>query len=353
MNKIRLGIWGLGRAGNNMQTSELEKFSDLYDIVAGCDIDPERRERYQKRVGCKLYDNQEEFLLDPDVELISIATRSPDHTKHAIQALETGKYVFLEKPIALSYAEALTLKETADKYPGKLFLRHNRRFEAPFNHIQEIIQSGVIGDVYEVKLRRNGYMRRADWQTIIECGGGQLNNWGPHIIEHGLRFLNSPVKEIWSDLKLIAAAGDAEDHLKVILKGENGCLVDLEISGGAAIYEPEYIVLGTKGGLSCSGNTITLKHIDPEQVLPEIKADPGNPPLDSGIANNYANVTKVNWVEDTFPVDPKAKCDIPDIWKALYQAIRENITFPITIDQGIEVVHVTEQVKKGTEFEMK
>lgn len=352
-DRIKIGIWGLGRAGNNMQTPEIKKFADMFEIVAGCDIDPERRQAFTGKVECKVYDDPEQFLRDPEVDLISIATRSPDHTPHAIQALATGKYVFLEKPIALSYAEALKLKEVSDQHQGKLFLRHNRRFETSFNHIQEIIQTGILGEVYEVKLRRNGYMRRADWQTIIECGGGQLNNWGPHIIEHALRFLNSPVVEIWSDLKRIAAVGNAEDHLKVILKGENERVIDLEISGGAALSEPQYMILGTKGALSCTGTTIRLRYIDPEKELPEIKADPGNPPLDSGIATNYSNVVPVDWVEKTIEADPANKSDIPDIWKALYLAIRKGIPFPITIKQGIEVVHVTEQVKKDTPFEMK
>jgi predicted dehydrogenase len=152
------------------------------------------------------------------VELISIATRSPDHTAQALKALATGKYVFLEKPIALTYADARKLKKASEKYPGKLFLRHNRRYEAPFNHIREIIASGVLGDIYEVKLHRHGYQRRNDWQTIMACGGGQLNNWGPHIIDHALRFLDSPVANIWSDLKKINNELDALEWHRISIK---------------------------------------------------------------------------------------------------------------------------------------
>lgn len=347
--KIKVGIWGLGRAGNGMHISEIERFPELFEIVSGCDNSLERRDAFAEKVSCSIYSDSELFLADPEVELVSIATRSPDHTAHAIKALEAGKYVFLEKPIALTYAEALILKAASAKYPGKLFLRHNRRFEAPFTHIREIIASGILGDIYEVKLHRHGYQRRNDWQTIIECGGGQLNNWGPHIIEHALRFLESPVAAIWSDLKKIAAVGDAEDHLKIVLKGENGRIVDLEISGGAAISQPEYVIFGSKGALACTGNEIKLKYIDPKQKMQDISAIASNPPLIGG----FANEEKLNWIEEKIAVSPAAKCDTHNIWEHLYRAIREGVPFPITIDEGVEVVRIVDAVKKGSGFESK
>lgn len=347
MKKIKVGIWGLGRAGFCMHVTEITKFPEMYEIVAGCDLAKDRLQATKELLpSCRLYSKPEEFLKDPEVELISIATRSPDHTAHALKALATGKYVFLEKPIALNYADAKKLKKASEKYPGKLFFRHNRRFESPFTHIREIIATGVLGDIYEVKLHRHGYQRRNDWQTIIECGGGQLNNWGPHIIDHGLRFLESPVANIWSDLKKIAAVGDAEDHLKVVLTGKNGRIVDLEISGGVAMAQPEYVLFGTKGSLTCMGNTITMKYIDPKQKFIKIKAYPDNPPLTGVFGNNEV----LKWVEKTIPVAPKAKCDTHDIWKHLYNTIRKGKLFPITVDEAIEVVRVTELVKKGTAF---
>ncbi len=352
MKKIKVGIWGLGRAGNLMHISEIAKFPEMFAIVAGCDNDNDRiKAAKEKLPSCRFYGNPEEFLKDPEVELVSIATRSPDHTPHAIRALAAGKYVFLEKPIALSYAEARKLKKASEKHPGKLYLRHNRRYEAPFNHIREIIASGILGDVYEVKLHRHGYQRRNDWQTIIGCGGGQLNNWGPHIIDHALRFLESPVAKVWSDLKNIAAAGDAEDHLKIVLTGENGRVVDLEISGGTAIPQPEYVIFGSKGALVCQGegSAITMKYIDPKQKLLKIKAYPGNPPL-SGV---FGNAEVLKWVEKTIPIAPKNACDVHHIWKGLYEAICKGKSYPVTIDEAVEVVRVAELAKKGTKFAVK
>jgi predicted dehydrogenase len=342
---INVGIVGLGRAGIGMHAPELDKYPDKFKITAACDTDPKRCGIMKEKYGCKTHSRIEDMLQDPDVELVSVATCSVDHVPHALLSLKSGKHVFLEKPIAVNYTEAKKLVPAAAKAKGKLFLRHNRRFEPGFQHIREIIASGILGEVFEIKLRRNGYSRRDDWQTLKSCAGGQMNNWGPHIVDHALRFLESPVAEMWSDVKKIAAAGDAEDHLKIVLKGENGRVVDLEISGGAAITEPEYIVLGSKGALTSSGNEIKLKYLDPEVKLPARKAKSESPELGS-----FGSPDNLKWIEKTIPVAPATGCDTHSIWPHMYDSIRNGKTFPITLEEGLEVVKIVTKAKKGTPF---
>jgi len=137
-----------------MHCGELAKYPDQFQLVAACDTEQSRLDLMAEKYACDTYADFAQMVQDPNVDLVSVATRSPEHTAHAILALTAGKYVFLEKPVALSYAQALELKAVADRFPGKLFLRHNRRFEPCFNHIQEIIASGKIGEPYEFKLRR-------------------------------------------------------------------------------------------------------------------------------------------------------------------------------------------------------
>ena len=201
--------------------------------------------------------------------------------------------------------------------------------------------------MYQIKLHRYGYQRRDDWQTLIDHGGGQLNNWGPHIIDHALRFLESPLAEQWSDLKKIAAVGDAEDHLHIILKGENGRLVTLEISGGVALSQPTYVVFGDRGALSCDDAEIQLKYLQRDFQPPQCGAIAGSPPIDGA----FANAEKLPWVEETIKVKPEAACDTSSIWDHLFASVREGKPFPITIEHAVEVVRVSAAVKVGTEFE--
>ena len=343
---ITVGIWGIGRAGWGMHCPEIGHYADYFKIVAACDVEADRVGRMKEKYHCRGYTDGKAFLADPGVELVTVAVRSPEHTDYALRALAAGKVVFLEKPIALCYADALKLKKAAAKYPGKLYCRHNRRFEPAFQHIREIMKSGLLGEVYEIKLCRHGFDRRDDWQTLIDCGGGQLNNWGPHIIDHALQFLQSPVKDIWSDLKRIAAVGDAEDHLKIILRGENGRVVDLEISGGVALPEPVFTIFGTRGSLVADDNDIKLKYLDPAQKLATIQAKRESPSLDA----SFGNSEQLKWRRQTIMIEPSSGCDTHTIWSHLYAAIRDGVPFPIKTAEAVEVVRVTEAVKRGTPF---
>jgi scyllo-inositol 2-dehydrogenase (NADP+) len=342
---IRIGIAGLGRAGWGMHCRELTGKEDLFQIVAACDVLPDRLARMAERYGCECYERIEDMVVDRSVELVDIATRTRDHFAHAMMALAAGKDVFLEKPMCLTYAEALQLKGAAAQAhrnaSGALYIRHNRRFDPDFLHVREIMASGILGEVYEIRLARHGYSRRDDWQTIIEHGGGQLLNWGPHVIDHALRFLGSPVESIYSDLKRVAAVGDAEDHVKIVLRGTNGRLVDLEISGGVAIASPTYLVFGSKGSLSLSGKEIRLRYLDPEQELPPRTADPGPP------GTTFGTPEELPWIEETLPVKAGSHAVI---WDELYRAIREGATFPIDLDEAIGVMQVISAAKEGTAF---
>ena len=245
-NRIKTGLIGLGRAGVQMHLYELDRFASLFQLTACCDVLPDRvenvRSRYPDAAG---YTDPDAFFADPDVELVCIATPSRLHVQFARKALEAGKIVFLEKPFALSEAGLEQLRQLDKMYPGKLYLRHNRRFEACYNHVMELMASGIIGSVTEVKLRRLRHRFRDDWQTRLDCGGGQLNNWAPHLIDQSLHLLGSELESVWSDMRRVAARGDAEDHIKLLFRGRNGRIIDLEISDGVPVGEPVITVYGT------------------------------------------------------------------------------------------------------------
>jgi len=330
-----------------MHCAELAGREEKFRIVAACDLFPERRARMAERYGCAVYEDIEALIADPEVEMVDIATRSIDHFAHARLALEAGKNVFLEKPMCVSYEEAYRLQDIAADSAGNLYVRHNRRFEPAFQHIREIIDSGLLGEVFEIKLRRVGYSRRDDWQTLLQYGGGQLLNWGPHIVDHGLQLLGSTFAGMWSDLRRVAAVGDAEDHLKIVLYGTSGRLVDLEISGGAALGEPEYLVWGTRGALVCRGEAeITLRYLDPAQPLAERCADPGTP------SDGFGTPEELPWIEETFAVNPQLPVSLDGIWDHLYAAVREGVPFPIDLGEAVQVMLVLTAARENTPFQI-
>ena len=339
--KVKVGIWGLGRAGGGMHKREIEANSDLLEIVAVCDIDAARAEDFGKKNNVAYYSDPEKFLADKNIDLVAVATFSVDHIRHTRQALEAGFCAYIEKPIAASRAEAEELVELDKKYPGKLFVRQNRRFEPAFQHVREIIDSGILGKIHTIKLCRNNYSRRDDWQTLLANNGGQLNNWGPHLIDHALQFLNYEVESVWSELKLIAAQGDAEDCVKIIMKGKNGITVDIEIFGGNALPDNVYEVFGDRGALTSSDEAdIKLRYIEPDYELKKFPVNTGHP---KGF--NFADTAKLPWRRMTIMTEPKLKVDMNSCYRYVAESILNGAEYPIKVEQAIAVVEICDIVK--------
>lgn len=342
---IRMGIVGLGRAGWGMHCAELDKYPNLFKIVAVCDPLKERRDMAVAKYGCAAYRRYADLLSDRDVELVDIASGTDDHVTQTLAALATGRWVHLEKPMCLTHKEAVVLRAASIKARNRLTMRHNRRFEDGFQHIREIIASGLLGEVYDIKLRFGSFSRRDDWQALKCRGGGQLLNWGTHLIDQSLQFLGAPPVRIWSDLKRVAAAGDAEDYVHILMCNAAGLTVDMEISGGRVIPEPEYTVTGTRGGLTRSGKEIKLRYMDPAQKLKRRRASVRTPKL-----GTYGTPEELKWIEETIAVQPQKPDGMTRIWEHLYATIRQNKPFPVTLDQAVEVMRIISLSRKGTPF---
>ena len=348
---IRLGLVGIGRAGKGMHMGELMDVPDKFTYVAGCDIIPERLELIKERFpGCKGYTRIEDLIADPDVEIVDIATRSVDHYAHAKMALLAGKHVLIEKPMSCTYAQAAELKEISDsgKY-GRLFVRHNRRFERGYEYVRKLIDSGILGFVHEIRLARNSFGRRNDWQTLNEFGGGMILNWGPHIVDHSLRLLDSPVKRMFSHLDCVTAAGDCEDAIKMIFEGENGRIIDMEINSGVACHVPEYVIYGTRGSAIIDGVTAKLRYVDPAQKFNRIEADPRTPGATSfGASGTFESAEEIRWIEEEVIAPPNKEITLP--WDTLYDDLVNGIPYPISLDQALEVIKMIDDAKQIKHF---
>ena len=366
---IRVGLAGMGRAGRFMHIPELLQLKDKFAVVAVCDIVPERVEELPEGVeNVRKYTDFRKLAADPEVDLVSIATWSTCHVEQAIIALEAGKHVVLDKPVALSYAEALKLQSAAEKHPGKLFLRFNRRFEPAFTAVRNVLDSGILGNVGMVKVyRHTGYVRRFDWQTLVNRGGGLLNNWGPHLVDQALRLLEAPVKDLWCDLQHRVSAGDGEDQVKLLLRGENSRVVDVEISNVATIAANWYELWGDRGTLAvpAGGKVMKLKYLKPGLILPHLEAVEGVFPITA-----YKNQRdKLEFVEEERPVvtaartyqhgrlvdpatvDHTAGYTYQDtMWGHVYAAVTEGVPYPVTVADGVEVVRITEEAKRASEY---
>src|SRR5690606_38085333 len=108
----------------------------------------------------------EELFADAEAELVVIATPSHTHKELAIKALEAGKHVQVEKPFALNAAEADEMIAKAKAVGRLVTCFQNRRADPDFLEVKRIIESGLLGRVFFVRVGNDRYDRRRDWQTL-------------------------------------------------------------------------------------------------------------------------------------------------------------------------------------------
>lgn len=346
MSRVAFGVFGVGRFGKE-HCRYFSQASEKYELVALCDLNSEGVKTVSTQFGGKGYTDFHNFLGDKEMELVIIATRSLDHAHHAEQALAAGKTVLLEKPIGVTTADFILLKKLNEAYPGNLYFCHNHRFEPAFGNARDIVAQGLLGKVQVVKLcKHHNFMRRNDWQMRLDCGGGQLSVWGPHLIDQGLQFLGAPVREVSSYLRRILTPGDGDDHVKITLIGENDVAVEIEISNSVALPGSYCTIYGDRGTLVYGQDqqTIHLKYLDPAFHWPAAVADAGNP-----VGKPMSPDRDLPWIEETREVAPDT-----NMWSHvqiaiadhLYDALRNGIPFPIRNADALEVVRITEIVKQ-------
>ncbi len=167
---VRVGVVGLGYWGPNLVRNlhEIEEG----DAVAVCDLRPERLELIRRRYpALAATDSFEELIADDTIDAVAIATPVSSHVHLAAAALEAGKHVFVEKPLAASSADALRLIALADRLDLALMPGHTFVYSPPVVAIHELIRSGELGDVYFVSTSRvNLGLHQPDVSVVWDLG---------------------------------------------------------------------------------------------------------------------------------------------------------------------------------------
>jgi predicted dehydrogenase len=347
MNKIRFAVVGIGRMGRGQIREILKNVPNRYELAAVCDVCADRMEGLPAEWGkeYRKYTSLDELLADGSVDLVSLATRHLDHVPMALRVLEAGKACMVEKPAAPNVVEMEKLRQSELKHPGKLFIRHNRRFEPAFVKAMELIGRGVLGEVQYIRLcRAVGYCRRNDWMTSPDEFGGLFTNWGPHLIDQALRLLGSPVTEVWADLRRVISIGAGDDMSRVMLRGANGRLAEIELSGVCTAQGRELEIIGSRGTLYYEGGakTIHVRMVDPAIEFRDLAPHRDNPPLQYG---NFEET--LSFVDADYELPGTA---LSDVWKHCAAALLDNVPYPITTAEAMEVVRITEEAIRKSGF---
>ena len=343
-NPVRCGVVGLGRIGW-CHHSEIIRKHGGFELTAVCDIEEERLREAKEATGCATYRRLEDLLANKEVELVVVATQSIDHEPMAIKALKAGRHVLCEKPSAQS-AKGIRRMIAASKKSGALLtMHHNYRLNPEFLHVREIIQSGALGRVIRLKRRVQNFARRNDWQVLRKYGGGMTGNWGIHLVDQCLQLLDSPIQDVWGDVKRIFNPGDAEDDIKALIRGKSGMTIDIDMTSACAAPEPTWCVMGTHGTLWILDGKLSIKRFAPSE-LPKIAVND----LRYAIGRQYGVIPAetIPWKLTEVDINPKGKYQT--YYDNLYAAVRKGKRLLVEPESALVTYEVLDRVRKGSPF---
>lgn len=182
---LKIGMIGIGVGGAEILPAM--EAMDGIELVAGADVVAATLERFQERYpGTRTYLSAEELCKDPNVEAVWVSSPNRFHAEHSILAANHGKHVVVEKPMAISLAEAERMVEAADKNGVKLMAGHTRAFTLPVRAMRKVIESGKYG-----KMRALNIWAYSDWmlrprtadELDVNQGGGIPYRQGPHQVD--------------------------------------------------------------------------------------------------------------------------------------------------------------------------
>lgn len=263
---IRAGLIGCGFiASKHVKT--LSRF-DAISIAAVCDIQEERMKAvadlYQQQKGdhtsIALYQNYQDLLMQSDIDIVIISVVSGLHAEIARQALKSGKHVVIEKPLALSLADAAEINQLSRQYNKKVLVCHQLRYRPLMQKMKELIDDGYFGDLYlgiaSMRLHRSTeYYTTSPWKGTWEKDGGMLINQGIHLTDLLIWFLGDIVSA-YGEIANYLKDKETEDVATGILSFQSKSKGVIEAN---TISKPENIgyylsLFGEKGSICINGN---------------------------------------------------------------------------------------------------
>ena len=235
-------------------------------FVGACDPSAERRKAAEHDFpDVRAYADPAELAADGGVDVVVVATPPVSHTGLVLDMLAAGKHVVCEKPLCLTLADADRLVAAAEAAGRTLTVHQNRRFDADFLAVRRAVESGALGEVFNVETFVGGFAHpcRA-WHSEVAVSGGAVYDWGSHHLDWVMELLGGPPrsvhthghKRLWHDVSNL-------DQIRVRLVWDDGREAEFFQSDLAAVRRPKFFVQGTAGTLVGHYRPVTLERVEP------------------------------------------------------------------------------------------
>ncbi|WP_316570521.1 Gfo/Idh/MocA family oxidoreductase [Neobacillus sp. YIM B06451] len=267
MTKLKFAILGCGRISYK-HVEALIKNSEYAELVAVCDIDEKqavgRKEQYEAGIqgsNVKVYTDYIEMLEKEQLDVVTIATESGYHAKHAIDCMNSGAHVLVEKPMALSVEDADNMIAVAKEKGKKICVSHQNRFNPPIQKLRRAIEEGRFGRIMSgtariLWTRDMNYYKQAPWRGTAALDGGTLMNQCIHNIDLLQWMLGGDeIERIHAERETFLRDIEMEDFGAILIRFKNGSIGIVE--GSAVVYpknlEETLSIFGEKGTVVIGG----------------------------------------------------------------------------------------------------
>lgn len=286
MSKLKVAVIGCGQIARTQHVPAYVK-SGLAEIKYLVDGIIERADELAAEYNVPhTTSDLEKVLADPEIDAISVCTPNASHAPISIAALNAGKHVLCEKPAAMTFAEALEMKQAADRNNKILNIGVVNRFNTAVNKIKELVEAGELGDLYHVycsfRSHRSIPGLGGPFTSKAKSGGGVLIDWGVHFLDlifyilgentkaltvSGAAYgeLGRQIKEyvytsMWAGPPVLDGTFDVEDFVTGLIR-TSGPTISLNGAWAQNIGEKAMFVefLGSKAGIKLQyGGEFTL-----------------------------------------------------------------------------------------------
>jgi predicted dehydrogenase len=253
-SKPGVAIVGLGLIART-HAAAYKRLPDLVDLVSVCDIDRVTALGFAGEFGARACFDLQDVIADPEVDVVDLILPHSIHHQAAMAVLEARKHLIMEKPIAGTFAESMSICRKADEAGVHFMVAENTRYVPAYVAVERLLRNGVIGDVIHARtfLRSNEkshLAQRGYWRTQYALGGGLILDCGAHSF-YLLKWLLGDFDEVTGfSTKLFPLDNEIEDTAEVRGRLASGALISCGFTSVSEIPHSERLELyGTLGGI--------------------------------------------------------------------------------------------------------
>jgi predicted dehydrogenase len=263
--KLRLALVGVGANVYPMHHPALQL--PTTQVVGAADINGAAADKAAAEWGCPAFTDFHAMLDSVEADAVVVMTPHYLHAQMAMDALNAGFHVLVEKPMALDVSEADAMIETAKKAGKLLAVNFQQRTRPEIVAARKLINEGHLGKIQHVDIkitwtRTALYYSMVDWRgTWWGEGGAVLMNQGPHELDLVCHLIGNPAR-VFGWTRTIQHQIEAEDTIQAMVDWPSGTLGSLHISTAEAGQPQRFEIIGTGGYLAISNGKLDFKRFD-------------------------------------------------------------------------------------------